>query len=70
MSWPLLSAATSRPMPITSTTMAPSVHIVERTVRIFVHSEASAWPSVVFCTGIGEVYAPGAPPCHVAAGAW
>jgi hypothetical protein len=35
-------AATRKPMPTTSSTKTPSVHIVERTDLIFVHSEASA----------------------------
>ncbi|WP_187285698.1 hypothetical protein [Streptomyces sp. ME109] len=40
----------------------PSVHNVERTDLIFVHSEVSACPRWVRVTGIGEVYdAPGAP---------
>ncbi|GAB2601080.1 hypothetical protein GCM10027168_37850 [Streptomyces capparidis] len=42
-------------MPTTSTTMTPSDHMVERTVRIFVHSEASACPRWVGRAGIGEV---------------
>ncbi len=48
------ASAVSSPMPTFSRTITPSVHIVERTERIFVHSEASAWPRVVRRTGIGE----------------
>ena len=40
----------------------PSVHRVERTDRILVHSEASASPKVARRTAIGEVYAPSGPP--------
>lgn len=46
--------ADSSPMPSSSTIMMPSVHIVERTERILVHSEASASPRVARRCGIGE----------------
>lgn len=49
------SAATSTPMPTTSSTNTPSVHVVERTDLIFVHSEAITCPRCVRTTGIGEV---------------
>ena len=39
---------------MTSRTNTPSVQSVERTERIFVHSEASAWPRWVRRTGMGE----------------
>ena len=48
------ASAASRPMPTISSSITPSVQIVERTERIFVHSEASAWPRWVGRTGIGE----------------
>ncbi|WP_277440155.1 hypothetical protein [Streptomyces sp. SPB162] len=41
---------------MTTTSITLIVHTVERTVRIFVHSDFSACASVVFCTGIGDVY--------------
>lgn len=41
-------------MPTISRSITPSVQIVERTERIFVHSEASAWPRWVGRTGMGE----------------
>ncbi|CAM5256682.1 hypothetical protein STANM309S_00073 [Streptomyces tanashiensis] len=47
-------AATPRPMANISRIMTPSVHIVERTERIFVHSEASASPRCAARTGMGE----------------
>ena len=51
---PLSSDAVSRPMPTTSRNMTPSVHTVERTDRIFVHSETMAWPRWVRLRGMGE----------------
>ncbi|MGX1091224.1 hypothetical protein RKD47_001905 [Streptomyces albogriseolus] len=42
-------------MPTTSAKNTPSVHRVERTDLIFVHSEASACPRWVRTTGMGEV---------------
>src|SRR4051812_9659291 len=66
------SAPAASPMPTTSSTNMPSVHIVERTDLIFVHSEATACPRCVRTTGMGEVYpgydAPGAA-CHWGAAA-
>lgn len=49
------TAPVSSPMPSTSRTNTPSVHSVERTDLIFVHSEASACTRVVRTTGIGDV---------------
>lgn len=64
-SWPLgisgsletveITRAVSRPMPSISTIMTPRVHIVDRTERSFVHSEARASPRWARRTGIGEV---------------
>ncbi len=47
-------AATPRPMTTISRIMTPSVHIVDRTERIFVHSEARASPRCARRTGMGE----------------
>ncbi len=49
------------------TRKTPSVHIVERTDLIFVHSEARACPRWVRTTGIGEVYEVPVPACQLGA---
>jgi len=37
--WDLVSAVAKALIPIPTTTVMPSVHVVDRTVRSFVHSE-------------------------------
>jgi hypothetical protein len=51
---PLIPIEMSAPIPTTRANMMPSVHTVERTERIFVHSETMACPRWVRARGMGE----------------